>query len=99
MSPLSVSVTHPGNPPDTFVTPALMKLFAGELLEVSFLKMMMSSFNLIIVPISAGLICNKILYSKADWLKKPMPVIGIGILSFVLTAITIRQRFPPELLC
>jgi len=56
--------------------------------------MMMSSFNLIIVPISAGLICNKILYSKADWLKKPAPVIGIGILSFILTALSIPAVFP-----
>lgn len=91
---LSVSVTTLATLLTPIVTPALMKLFAGELLEVSFIKMMMSSFNLIIVPIGAGLICNKILYSKADWLKKPMPVIGIGIASFILTAVTIPAVFP-----
>ncbi|MFC1551475.1 bile acid:sodium symporter family protein [Candidatus Latescibacterota bacterium] len=93
---LSVSVTTLATLLTPIVTPALMKLFAGALLEVSFLKMMMSSFNLIIVPISAGLICNKILYGKADWLKKPAPVAGIGVLAFALTAVTVPAAFPAQ---
>ncbi|MFC1541634.1 bile acid:sodium symporter family protein [Candidatus Latescibacterota bacterium] len=91
---LSVSVTTLATLITPIVTPALMKLFAGALLEVSFFKMMMSSFNLIIVPISAGLICNKILYGKSNWLKKPAPVVGIGVLAFALTAATIPAVFP-----
>ncbi len=94
---LSVSVTTLATLMTPVVTPALMKLFAGELLEVSFFKMMMSSFNLIIVPISAGLICNKILYGKADWLKRPAPVIGIAVLAAALTAATIPSAFPASI--
>jgi BASS family bile acid:Na+ symporter len=94
---LSVSVTTLATLMTPIITPALMKLFAGALLEVSFFKMMMSSFNLIIVPISAGLICNKILYGKAGWLKKSAPVIGIAVLTLVLTTLTIPAVFPASI--
>lgn len=91
---LCVSVTTLTTLVTPIVTPALMKLFAGALIEVPFLKMMMSSFNLIVVPIAAGLICHKILYGKAAPLGKPAPVAGIGVLA-LLTALAIMPlEFP-----
>jgi BASS family bile acid:Na+ symporter len=74
-----------------------MQLFAGALIEVPFLKMMMSSLNLIIVPIAAGLVCHGILYGSAPWLKKPAPVVGIGVLSIILAAAIIPLTMPPDL--
>ncbi len=94
---LCVSVTTLTTLVTPVVTPTLMKLFAGTLIEVPFLKMMMSSFNLIIVPIAAGLVCHKILYGTAPWLKKPAPVIGIGILGFGLAAATVPLSLPTEI--
>ena len=40
--------------------------------------MMFSSFNLIIVPIAAGLICHKILYGRAAWLQRETKYSAIG---------------------
>jgi BASS family bile acid:Na+ symporter len=77
---LSVSVTTIATLLTPVVTPALMKLLANELIEISFLKMMFSSFNLIIVPIAAGLICHYLLYGKASWLQKNYNIIGLGVL-------------------
>jgi bile acid:Na+ symporter, BASS family len=91
---LSVSVTTLATLMTPVVTPALMKLLAGEMLDVSFIKMMMSSINLIIVPISAGLLCNKILYGKMAWLKKAGPVFGIGAAGFVCAGVTVPTAFP-----
>lgn len=94
---LSVSVTTITTLLTPLVTPALMKLLANELLEISFSKMMFSSFNLIIVPIAAGLICHKILYGKSVWLQKNRNVISLGFLFVGLMLITIWVNFPTSL--
>lgn len=91
---LCVSVTTLTTLLTPIVTPALMKLFAGALIEVPFLKMMMSSLNLIVVPIAAGLACHGILYGKAAWLSKPAPVTAIGILCFAVAAAVAPLSLP-----
>ena len=91
---LSISVTTVTTLLTPFVTPAIMKLLANELLEISFLKMMFSSFNLIIVPIAAGLICHKILYGKAAWLQKERNILLLGALFAAGTLLVISTPFP-----
>lgn len=91
---LSISVTTVTTLLTPLVTPAIMKLLANELLEISFLKMMFSSFNLIIVPIVAGLICHKILYSKAAWVQNNQMVGLFGVLFTVATLFVISTTFP-----
>lgn len=91
---LSVSVTTFTTLLTPFVTPALMKLLANEMIEISFIKMMLSSFNLIIVPIAAGLICNNILYGKSDWLKNDRNILTIALSAGVLAILIIPVSFP-----
>jgi len=91
---LSISVTTVTTLLTPLVTPAIMKLLANELLEISFLKMMISSFNLIIVPIIAGLICHKILYGKSTWLQKERNVLLLGLLFTAATILVILTTFP-----
>lgn len=91
---LSISVTTVTTLLTPLVTPAIMKLLANELLEISFMKMMFSSFNLIIVPIVAGLVCHKILYSKAAWLQNNQMVGLFGVLFTVATLFVITTTFP-----
>ncbi len=89
---LSVSVTTITTLLTPLVTPALMKLFANEMIEISFIKMMFSSFNLIIVPIVAGLVCNKILYGKSQWLQNDRNILAIaifvGLFAFLIWQLT-----------
>lgn len=85
---LSVSVTTITTLLTPFITPALMKLLAGELIEVSFINMMLSSFNLIIVPVSAGLICHQILYNKSKWLQQMKNIFLLGTL-FTIGAVVV----------
>lgn len=94
---LSVSVTTITTLLTPLVTPALMKLLANEMIEISFIKMMFSSFNLIIVPIAAGLICNKILYGKVTWLDRNKNVLAIAVLVVLLALIVIQIEFPASL--
>ena len=55
---LSVTLTAFATLLSPLVTPLLMKVFAGELIEVNFWNMMAGIFNMVILPICAGLIFN-----------------------------------------
>src|SRR6187402_3285234 len=67
---LSITVTATTTLLAPFVTPVLMKLLAGALVEIDILKMMWDIIKMIIIPIGAGLIFNKLLSGKAQWLDK-----------------------------
>jgi len=56
--------------------------------------MMISIVNMILIPIFAGLIVNKILYGKLEWVKKDMNMILLAVLTFVAGLILIFVPFP-----
>jgi BASS family bile acid:Na+ symporter len=68
--PLSVTMTAISTLLSPLMTPLMMKLLAGEHIEVSFLKMMLDICNMIVVPIVAGLIANRVLYGREPWLQR-----------------------------
>ena len=55
---LSVTLTAFATLLSPLMTPLLMQTFAGELVEVNFWKMMLGIFNMVILPICAGLVFN-----------------------------------------
>ena len=61
---LSVTITSFTTLAAPIMTPLWMKVLAGAFVEVQFLKMMFDIINIIIVPIVAGLIAHRILYSR-----------------------------------
>ncbi len=62
---LSVAVTAMATLIAPFMTPLLMKLLAGTLIEIKFLNMMMEIIKIVIVPIGAALV--------HDYLKRATP--------------------------
>ena len=63
------------------MTPLLMKILAGQLVEVDFIKMMMHVVQIIIVPVLLGLVINKLIRNGVKWLQTIMPYVSmIGIL-------------------
>ena len=86
---LSITITAIATLIAPFVTPILMKLLAGEFVEIDVLTMMWSIVKMIILPIGAGLIFNMIFGDKTKWLNKAMPMISmisIGLIIMVITA-------------
>ncbi|WP_372772950.1 bile acid:sodium symporter family protein [Mangrovibacterium sp.] len=65
---LSVTLTAFATLLSPLMTPFLMKIFAGELVEINFWQMMIGIFNMVILPICAGLIFN--LFSRGFRLKR-----------------------------
>jgi BASS family bile acid:Na+ symporter len=64
--PLSVTITSATTLLSPFVTPFWMKTLAGRLIPVDFVAMMLSIFNMIIIPIVAGLLAHRLLYGAEE---------------------------------
>jgi BASS family bile acid:Na+ symporter len=80
---LSVTMTAVSTLISPVMTPFLMKTLAGKLVPVDFLAMMFSIINMIIVPILAGLVANKVLFSPKKWAHQAgsLAVISAGCLA------------------
>lgn len=75
---LSVTLTAIATLLSPLLTPLLMKILAGEMVEVNFWKMMADIFNMIILPIIAGLTFN--LFSSS---RKPVRSTLLQLASFL----------------
>jgi len=94
---LSVTLTTFATLLSPLVTPFLMKIFAGQLIEVNTVSMMISIVNMILIPIFAGVIANKILYGKLEWVKKDINMIMLAVVTFIAGLILIFIPFPEVL--
>ena len=86
---LSISVTSISTLLAPLMTPLLMKLLAGTLIEIETTAMMWDITKMVLLPIGAGLIFNKIFAGKSKWLDNVMPMVsmfGIGLIIVVITA-------------
>ncbi len=89
---LSVTITSITTLLAPFVTPLLMKLLAGALVEIDVTKMMWDIFKMIIIPIGAGLIFNKLLSGKSKWVDNAMPYVSMFSIAFIIVIITAAGR-------
>ncbi|MCM4165423.1 bile acid:sodium symporter [Arenibacter sp. A80] len=86
---LSITITSISTLLAPFVTPLLMKLLAGEFIEIEVLDMMWSIVKMIILPLGAGILLNRFRGDKAKWMDRALPIIsmlGIGLIIVVITA-------------
>lgn len=86
---LSVTMTSCSTLVSPAMTPFLMKTLAGKFVPIHFMVMMLSILNMIIVPIIAGLIANRILYSKKEAYNRPRPLLGIALLCLTIAVLLI----------
>jgi len=89
---LSVTITSVATLLAPFVTPLLMKVFAGALIEINVISMMWDILKMIIIPIGAGLVFNKLLFGKLKWLDNAMPFISMFSIAAIVTIIVAAGR-------
>jgi BASS family bile acid:Na+ symporter len=89
---LSVTITAIATLIAPFATPLLMKLLAGALVEIEVLKMMWEIIKMIILPIGAGLVFNRLLSGKSKWLDSAMPLLSMFGIAFILTIMVAAGR-------
>ncbi|WP_237332435.1 bile acid:sodium symporter family protein [Zobellia amurskyensis] len=87
---LSITITSIATLLAPFLTPLLMKLLAGEFIEINVLDMMWSITKMIILPIGAGLLFNKLFTTKL--LDRAMPIVSMLAIGVIITVITAAGR-------
>lgn len=94
---LSVTMTACSTLLSPIMTPFMMKMLAGEKVDIVFLEWMLEIVNIIIVPIVAGLLAHRILYGRAPRLNRAgsLALIGtFGILAALVVALLARHYSP-----
>ncbi|MBD0276923.1 MAG: bile acid:sodium symporter family protein [Flavisolibacter sp.] len=89
---LSITITSITTLLAPFITPVLMKVLAGAFVEIEVLKMMWDIIKMIILPIGAGLLFNKLLSGRSKWLDDAMPIVSMLGIAFIITIITAAGR-------
>ncbi|MBS4072325.1 MAG: bile acid:sodium symporter family protein [Algoriphagus sp.] len=86
---LSVTLTSISTLLAPFMMPVLMKVLAGQFIEIDLLKMMWDIFKIILLPVGAGLVINQLLKGKSKVIEMLLPVVsmvGIALIILVITA-------------
>lgn len=87
--PLSVTIAAISTLLAPIMTPFLMKILAGQFVEIDFVKMMIHVAEIIILPIVLGLIVNRIIRNGVKWLQTVMPIISmIGVLMMLIVIVS-----------
>jgi len=94
---LSMTVTTLTTLVSPLATPFLMKLLAGQLIEVDSVGMMISILNMLFIPVVAGIIINRILYGNLTWTKKDGNIIIMAVVSFIVGLVLLFIPFPETL--
>jgi bile acid:Na+ symporter, BASS family len=87
--PLSITIATVSTLMAPIMTPFLMKMLAGQFVEVNFMKMMLHVIEIIIIPVVLGLVINKLIRNGAKWLQSVMPIVSmIGILMMLIVIVS-----------
>ena len=89
---LSITITAVSTMLAPFVTPFLMKWLAGAFIKINPVNMMWDIFKMVIIPIGAGILFNKLLSGRAKWLDKAMPLLSMSGIAFIIVIITAAGR-------
>jgi BASS family bile acid:Na+ symporter len=85
---LSVTMTACSTLMSPVMTPFMMQALASRFVPIQFFPMMISILNMIIVPIVAGLVANKILYGPTRWAKRAGPLALIAVAAILIAVLT-----------
>jgi BASS family bile acid:Na+ symporter len=89
---LSVSVTTICTLLAPALTPLLMKLYAGQFVEVRFWSMVWDITKIVIIPIILGLGFHYLIRGKVKWLDKAMPLVSMAGIALIIVVITAAGR-------
>ncbi|WP_460942970.1 bile acid:sodium symporter family protein [Spirosoma daeguense] len=89
---LSITITAISTMLAPFITPLLMQALAGAFIEINALHMMWDIGKMVILPIAAGLLFNKLFSGKIGWLDSAMPYVSMFGIAGTIVIITAAGR-------
>ena len=84
---LSISLTICSTILAVFFMPALFWLYTGSNIEIPVYQMMLSIFNIIIIPVFLGIILNSITFFNLEKIKLCLPLIAVIAIIFIIAII------------
>ena len=89
---LSVTITAVASLLSPFLTPWLMKLLAGQMIEVDATKMMLNIAKMVVAPILGGLVFHHLVLVRHRWIERFMPMISMtGIIAMTVLTVAIGR--------
>jgi bile acid:Na+ symporter, BASS family len=89
---LSITITSCATLLAPILTPALMKLLAGQFIDISFGAMFFDIIKMVIAPILIGLIVNYLFKKNIAILNRILPIISMAGIAFIIVIITAAGR-------
>ncbi len=89
---LSVTMTACSTLMAPLMTPLAMQLLAGRFIEIEFVAMMIAVIELVILPVGAGLVLNRLLAHRRDLLNRILPGMSMAGICFILAIIAAGSR-------
>lgn len=89
---LSITLTTIATLLAPFLTPFWMKVLGGQFIEIDALAMMWDIVKIVVLPIGAGLLFNRLVGGKAKWLDKAMPYVSMFGIAAIIVVITAAGR-------
>ncbi|MES2795664.1 MAG: bile acid:sodium symporter family protein [Bacteroidota bacterium] len=89
---LSITITSIATLMAPFITPTLMKLLAGEFIEIELLTMMIDVAKMVFLPITLGILVNKMFANHKEMLDKIMPKVSMAGIVIIISIITATGR-------
>jgi BASS family bile acid:Na+ symporter len=89
---LSITLTTIATLLAPFLTPFWMKILGGQFIQIDALTMMWDIVKMVVLPIGAGLLFNRLVGGKAAWLDKAMPYVSMFGIAAIIVVITAAGR-------
>ncbi len=89
---LSISMTAVSTVAAVFATPLLVELYAGRIVEVQMLAMVISIFKIVIVPVALGIAVNRVAGARITTLRSVFPVVSSVAIVLIIAIIVAASR-------
>jgi bile acid:Na+ symporter, BASS family len=89
---LSITITSCATLLAPILTPALMKLLAGQFIDIQFNAMMIDILKMVILPIIIGLAVNYFFKKYTDVLNRILPILSMAGIAIIIVIITAAGR-------
>ena len=84
---LSVAITSISTLLAPFLTPILLNVFAGQLIDIDLASMMLTITKIVILPILLGVVFHKFLGEKIEFAVEILPMISVLGISIIIAAV------------
>jgi BASS family bile acid:Na+ symporter len=89
---LSVAITSISTLLAPFLTPLLLNLFAGQLIDIDLANMMLTITKIVIVPIVLGIVFHKLLGDRVEFATAILPMVSVLGISIIIAAVVALSK-------